>query len=257
MTNNYYTIKILVTNSLIDIRVNDISIHNDNVVGSVSAVLPINHAILNSGVQSYCFVILPLQGSDHFLSDSNFSASIWLYDCNGDVISPRIELQTKEINLSEHTQLPIVNFNGCFEAQVNYTINRWSNCIELDSIQSLREAVVLKYREIEKILQTQNDDTFIKIFQQRDSEIAKAFYMDPSNVSIRSKEIMSFIYEGYKVRPITGAELMPLWADKRVVTLLKSDFSPALTLANEETGELIEIEMLLGIMNGQSNFIVV
>ena len=68
---------------------------------------------------------------------------------------------------------------------------------------------------------------------------------------------MSFIYEGYKVRPITGAELMPLWADKRVVTLLKSDFSPALTLANEETGELIEIEMLLGIMNGQSNFIVV
>ena len=73
----------------------------------------------------------------------------------------------------------------------------------------------------------------------------------------RSESLIELLNDGFELVPMKGGKVLQYFADNRGVTVLDHDLKPALRFANEESGEMIGIELILGIKKGKTEFEVI
>ena len=243
----YYIIDFSAVNCLLDIKVNDVSVFCMNIQGNVSTIIPVNNAILETGKQQVSYNILPLIGEITLRENTDFSASVWLYDASGDTIEKQKEINNFKMPENKTgISLPAYKGEILFLAEVPYKLNAWQNSQDLSKIEDLRALVDLTYRELEEMINHAQYDQFAKMIQKRESNIATCMYLSDEEKSGRIKELIEVIETGFKIVPVSEKDIMVIYGYDKLVTLKKQDGSSVLLLKNKDEDELsLEVQFHL------------
>jgi len=254
---NYYIAKVFIRHCLVDIRINDVPLLRQNVDADLTAEMPINYLIESSGQQMLTVQMYPELGSASLLQGAKCSVVIWRYDGSGIKIVPIEQICASSLSVSgaENT-IPLKYEKMLFFAQVSYRITRWSDCEEIKDSRKIAPAVATFYQEIGQMLANRQYDQYLQYVRDREWNICTALSLDEKEINKRNDLLFECLDGGFVLQPMKGNRLQ-FYSDKRIVTVLYKDMRPALRFYNEETGEMLAIELLLGIKKGQRELSVI
>lgn len=255
---NYYIAKVFVRHCLADIRINDVPLLKQNVDADLTAEMPINHLIEHSGHQVLTLHVYPKLGELTLNSGAQCSVEIWRYDGSGPKIIPIEQVCSSSLAVGEADKtLPSKYDNKSFLADVSYQIQRWSDCEEITDSRKVASEVASLYQKIGKMLANKQYNQYLELLKNREQAICKALSLDEDEASLRNQMLFECLDEGFVLQPLKGGKQMHFYANKRIVTVLDDDLRSALRFQNEETGEVLAIELFLGIKKGQRSLSIV
>jgi len=258
MEKPYYIIDFSAVNCMIDIRVNDVIILTLNVKGQVSTILPINNAILESGEQQVTYRIMPLIGNINLDNSSGFSASVWLYNADGELVEKENEIISFTLpHDDQETPLPQYKFEDTFYAQVPYTLNAWQNSMNLNRIKNLRELVDFVYKKIERIINNAQYDQFAELIEKRENNMAICMYLSATEKTGRVKELVEIIQSGFRIVPISEKDTMVIYGHGKLVSVKKANGASALLLRSTTKREELNLEIQLHLKEGSNELTVI
>lgn len=258
MSLNYYTAKVFVRQCLVDIRINDVPLLRRNIEGDTTVELPINYLIESSGYQNLTIQVFPMLGSVSLLMGAVCSVEIWRYDGSGKTLIPLEQICSSKIQVDSKNQtIPIKGDRKLFIADVSYHISRWSDCAVLKDSRSISSAVASYFQTIGHILANKQFDNYIEHIRNRELNIRTALSLDEKDVNDRNRILFEYLSNGFTLCPMKGGKLIEFYANRRIVTILDHDMRSALRFKNEQTGEMLAIELFLGIKQGQKDFCIV
>lgn len=254
---SYYVIDYCAVRCFIDIKVNDVFILSLNVDGQVATIMPINNAILETGMQQVSYTIRPLLGDDNLQNNASFNASVWLYDVNGDSIEEIEEINSFSLpELTKDSPLPIYEDNKYFYADVPYMLNAWQNSVDLSKIKNLRELVDYSYKKIENYIANAQYEKFNDMIQQREDNVATCMYFSEERKNQRKNRFIDLMSTGLYVVPVSEQDNMVIFGHNKLVTLKKKDGASALLLRNS-VGEEMNLVLFLHLQQGQNELSVI
>ena len=255
---NYYIAKVFVRHCLADIRINDVPLFKQNVDADLTAEMPINYLIENTGNQVLTLQIYPELGELALKNGAQCSVEIWKYDGSGPKIIPIEQVCSSSLTVGEADKtLPYKYDKLVFLADVSYQIHRWSDCEEIKDSRKIASEVASLYQKIGKLLANKQYDQYLELVNNRERAIVTALSLEEDEASIRNQMLFECLDEGFVLHPLKGGKQMHFYANKRIVTVLDNDMRSALRFLNEETGEVLAIELYLGIKKGQRNLSII
>ena len=252
---NYYIAKISASGCFLDLRINDVPLVMQNIKGNYSAGIPFNFLIEKSGMQTLSLSVLPILGQLS-AKGANCDVEIWKYDGTQYELAPIEMVTSLSIDIKDEV-IPVKTLNRIFLADVAYQINRWNNCISLEKNNSLTSEVMSFYKRVAKLLAEKKYDSFISLIHNRESKICTALALDNENVDKRNTMLFHYLDNGFEPCELKGGKMIRFFANKRLVSILDSDFQSALKFRNSETRETIAVELLLGKENGSQKLSVI
>lgn len=255
---NYYVAKIFATQCIVDIRINDVPIIRQILDYDLTCELPVNYLIEKSGIQKFTVEVKPLPGKIKLEKVAKCEVEIWKYDGSGYELRP-LELVCKSALAAKDSEIPIdVLFDRKeFLASVSYEISRWGDCIRLDNARKIGRQVASIFQRIGNELSAKNYDYYSDLVRNREINICKSLLLGEDEIEKRSESLIELLNDGFVLVPMKGGKVLQYFADKRAVTVLDHDLKPALRFANEESGEMIGVELILGIKKGKTEFEVI
>ena len=240
-----------------DIRINDVPMLRKNIEGDLTVQVPINYLIETSGQQTLTIRAFPILGDISLRQGALCSVEVWRYDGSGRIISPMGQVCSLELIVGESDMTSPYKYDMIrFYADVSYQIIRWSNCEEINDSRKISSSVAEFYQEIGRLLANKQYDQYMKIVRNRELNVCTALSLDEEETNKRNQMLFDCLDRGFVLQPMTGGK-MHFYANKRVVTVLNKDLKSILRFINEETGENLSIELLLGIKKGQKNLCVI
>jgi len=258
MNKPYYVIDFNAVNSLIDIRINDVSVLCLNIDGQISTIIPVNNAILESGKQLVSYNLLPLVGENALRDTVNFSASVCLYDAGGDLIEKKEEM-TKFTMPENKTGIPLPKYEGeiFFYADVPYKLDAWQNSRDLSKVDNLRTLVDSTYKRIEEIINNAQYDQFANMIRKREDNIATCMYLSDKEKNERITELIEMMETGFKIVPVSEKDIMIIYGHDKLVSLKKPDGRSSLLLKNKDTGDELNLEIQFHLQQGNNELAVI
>lgn len=256
MKNNYYMIDFSASACLFEIRVNDYPVIHMNVEGQVGSTIPINYAILKSGIQSISVTILPNIGELQMHPKSEVKFNIKLFDVANDFVFQKQfgDYQSKAV---EEQKLPIIKYANVFEAEVTYKLDAWQNGVDLNDIDDCKEKLELAYDKIIKMIQNNQFDDYTKLISKREENMAISMYLTKTESEARISELSDDFKSGFKIQPISQDAVMFVCAENKVAFLKKINGESALFLKNEDTEEELILDISFYIPEGKKKFVVI
>lgn len=257
-TDNYYIAKIFATQCIADIRINDVPIIRQVLDYDLTCELPVNFLIEKSGLQEFTVEIKPLPRKLQLEIEAKCEVEIWKYDGSGYELKS-LELVCKSMLAAKDstTSIDVLFDRKKFLASVSYEISRWGDCIRLDNIRNIGRQVASIFQRIGNELSAKNYGYYSDLVRNREVNICKSLLLGEDEIEKRSKTLIELLNDGFELVPMKGGKVLQYFADKRGVTVLDHDLKPALRFANEESGEMIGIELILGIKKGEKEFEVI
>ncbi len=258
MAFNYYVARIFARRCFADIRINDVPLIRQDVVEDLSADMPINYFIESSGIQNLSLQITPVLGNISFSEGAECSIEIWKYDGSKEKIYPikPVCASTLKVDKGE-LGLPLKMDKRMFDAEVSYHINRWDKCKVLNKSRELSAVVITYFQNIGQILEARQYGRFAELIMEREANICNALGVDKRDSDARNKILFECIDNGFIICPIKESKFLEYYANGRIVTLLDKDMKSALRFKNYETGELLVMDILLGIKENQSGLSII
>lgn len=254
---NYYLAKVFVRQCLIDIRINDIPLLRQNVDADFTVEMPINYLIESSGCQALTLQMYPKLGNTTLISSAQCSVEIWRYDGGGYKIIPLEQVCSSALSVTAaDTTLPFKYDKQLFRSDVAYRITRWGDCEEIKDSRDIAPAVAEYFQEIGRLLADRRYDRYLEYVGNRERNICTALSLDGNESDKRSRMLFECLDNGFVLQPMKGGRLQ-FYANQRVVTVLNKDMKSILRFANKETGEMLAVELLLGIKRGQKELCIV
>lgn len=258
MVSNYYIAKLDISHCLVDIRINDVPLIKQYVDSDVTAEFPINYLIESTGNQTLEIKIYPLLNEIKFCHSTRCNVEIWRYDASCSKISPIEKVCSSNLAVSGDANVQTFMYDiKTFIANVSYEITRWSCCEEIKDIKRIAPLVAEFYQTIGLLLANKQYDNYTEYIKERELNICKSLMLGNDEICIRNEMLFECLDSGFVIQPLKGGKQMQLYANNRVVTVLDSDMKSALRFVNEETGEMLTIELLLGIKKGESKFSII
>lgn len=257
-SDNYYVAKIFATQCIADIRINDVPIIRQILDCDLTCELPVNYLIEKSGLQKFSVEVKPLPGQIKLEEVAKCEVEIWRYDDSGNELMP-IESVCKSVLEAKDRVIPIdvLYDRKEFLAHVSYEISRWGDCIRLDNVRTIGRQIAYIFQRIGNELSAKNYDYYLDLVRNRDVNICKSLLLGEEEIEKRSESLIELLNDGFELVPMKGGKVLQYFADSRGVTVLDHDLKPALRFANEESGEMIGIELILGIKKGKTEFEVI
>lgn len=188
----FYYIKMEASSVGFDIRVNDFPVlqYNESKFSSTEMEIPINPAILSSGMQEISVRVFPPLGQTLIPENGIFEFGInkeedaWAHDGKREIILPLVKMDTPN--------LPCWEFKTEFEAEVPFSFTAWTKSQDLSKIDNLPELLDNAYRKIAKTIESKNDKEFVELikgsyeisvmlYERVDDEV-KGFQSEPEKV---------------------------------------------------------------------------
>ncbi|QDP85350.1 hypothetical protein FNJ88_07145 [Chryseobacterium sp. SNU WT5] len=249
----YYMIDFSASACLFEIRINDYPVIHMNVEGQVASMIPINYAILESGVQSLSVSILPNVGDLELHKKSEVNFNIKLFDTANDFIFEEQfgEYHSKAV---EDKKIPIIKYSNSFEANVPYSLEAWQKGINLKDIDDCRKKLESTYEKIANIIKNNEFDLNKKLISKREENMAISMYLSKDESANRVDDLIKDFESGFEIQPIPEDAVMVYCADNKVAMLKKPNGEPALFLENKETEEELMLDLAFYIPVGKTEF---
>lgn len=251
--NNYYMIDFSASACFFEIRVNDYPVIHMNVEGQVGSTIPINYAILTSGIQSISVTILPNIGEIRLHPKSEVKFNIKLFNVTNDFVFEKQfgEYQSKEI---AENKIPIITKINTFEADVPYQLEAWQKGINLKDIDDCKKKLELAYEKVIEIIQNNQFEDYKKLISKREENMAISMYLSKLESEGRINDLIDDFKSGFQIQPISQDAVMFLCAENKVAFFKKITGESALYLENTETEEELMLDVSFYIPEGKTEF---
>ena len=254
MEEPYYTLNVRATACLAEIRVNDYPVFSWETTRQVSIpMIPINYAILESGIQSISVTVLPNTGETWLDPASGLKFSIELYDANSFELDKEIaEYRSEPVGENEQS---IIEYTDTFQADVPYKLDAWQTGINLKELDDCRKKLEEAYDNLFNLIQAGELEIFRQMISKRELKMATAMYLSKEESDKRIDELIDDLMNpDFKIQPIPENAVMVLYANNKVATLKKTTGEHVLSLINSETGEELTLDILFYIPEGKEEF---
>ena len=162
---------------------------------------------------------------------------------------------TLSVNETEQT-LPVKFDEQTFFSFISYQNIRWSDCEEIKDRLNLASEVTAYFQNIGQLLANRQYEKYNEYVRERERKISTALSLDDEEANSRNQMLFKCLDNGFALQPIKEEKKLQFYANNRLVTILEEDMRSALRFKNIETGEILAIELLLGIRKGL-NFLAV
>ncbi|GGH19868.1 hypothetical protein [Pedobacter zeae] len=256
MKQPYYIIDFSASACLFEIRVNDYPVIHMNVEGQVASNIPINYAILKSGIQFISVTILPNLGDLELHPKSEVKFNIKLFDCTSDFVFDQ-QFGEYQSEIVGEKKIPVLKYVNSFKAEVPYQLEAWQKGKNLKNIKDCREKLELAYRKVIRMIMDGRFDDYNKLISKREENMAISMYLSKGESNARVAELIADFKSGFKISNIPKDSLMFLCADNKVAFLKKLNGESALCLENNETQEELMLDISFYIPEGKEEFEVI
>ncbi|MGS2762167.1 hypothetical protein [Sinomicrobium sp. M5D2P9] len=239
---------------MFEIRVNDYPVITQDIEGQVSSMIPINYAILKSGVQTISATVLPYSGTKTLHPRASLRFKVMLFDVTNDFMFKEQlnEYQTREVG---DNALPVLTEAGTFSAQVPYTLAAWQNGADLNDEKNLKQKLISAYHEIEELIANKKYDLFREKINKRERNMALSMYLSEEESQSRISGLVSDFESGFEIIPVTAeASVLQIYGNDKVAALKKLDGRSGLMLYNKETKEELTLDLTFYIPEGKTGF---
>ena len=256
MTEPYYTIDFSASACMFEIRVNDYPVVTMNIEGQAATNIPINFAILESGLQTISSKLLPNLGESQLNSKAELKFDIKLFDVSNDFVFDKQfgEYQSEPI---DNKKPPIVSYTNTFQTIVPYKLDAWQKSKNLRDIEFCKMKLDAAYKKIAKIIEDSNFEEYKQLISKRENNMVTSMYLSKHEAERRMIGLIKDFNSGFKVQPILDDCVMMFYANDRVAALKKTNGEPALYLFNEETQEELMLDLSFHIPEGKTEFEVI
>lgn len=252
----YYTALISASNCIIDARINDVPLLKQILDCDLCIEIPINFLIEKSGFQSLSINTLPEADSNKFPDDAKCRIEIWKYNVvNGNEIKPLEKVCESHFSANQNNIVQSVFHDRKeFFASVGYQISRWSDCNQLTDRNVISSHIASIFQNIGDLLTLKKYNEYVELIRNREQNICTALMTGSKEIQLRSNMLIDCLDDGFVMVPINGRKVLQFYANRRIVTLLDQDMKSALRFYNDKTGEMLAIDILLGIKYGKTDF---
>lgn len=218
-----------------EVNINEMPAFSNSEGGSISSHTPINHFILESGIQNIKINVTPLKGESNLRDDAFIKLKIFCYDSSTTNYEDTLNVFNYEkLDFSEN-KLPVINFGDKFKAEVNYVIEGWRNSRQLkNAIKD--ERILLYFKSIHSAFKNQNVNFLFQEMEQKFKEIDISMYL---GIVDNKKELSQLFLslDKFKLQDFPTEFKIKLYGNDKVCTLLNKDDLPAIHYVNIATDE--------------------
>lgn len=249
----YYMIDFSASACLFEIRINDYPVIHMNIEGQVSTMIPINFAILESGLQSISVAMLPNIGNTQLHPKSELKFNIKLFDVTNDFVFNK-QFGDYQSEAIREKKLPVIKYVNSFQADVPYKLEGWQKGRNLKDVDGCKKKLESAYSKISKMIQEGRFDEYKQLISKRENNMATSMYLSYQESESRIKELVQDFNSGFKVQPVSKEAVMFLYANNKVAMLKKPNGEPALYLENKKTEEELMLDVSFYIPLGKEEF---
>lgn len=241
---------------LFEIRINDYPVVHMNIEGQVSTMIPVNFAILETGVQSISATLLPNIGYTQLHPKSELKFNIKLFDVTNDFVFDKQfgDYQSEPVG---EKKLPMIKYLNSFQANVSYKLEAWQRGRNLNDVDDCRKKLDSAYNKIGKMIQDGRFDEYKNLISKRENNMALSMYLSHQESENRINELIQDFNSGFKIQPLSKDVIMILCANNKVAMFKKTNGEPALYLENAETEEELMLDISFYIPKGKEEFEVI
>lgn len=253
----YYTIDFSASACLFEIRVNDYPVIIMNMEGQVSSTIPINFAILKSGVQSISITMLPLLGDAELDKNATLKFDIKRFDVSNDFVFKEMFGEYQSPTIDDSKKLPIIKYKSTFTAEIPYELEAWQNGEELKDIKDVNKKLSKAYSNLIEDIKVQNYNSFLKAIANREANMVKSMYLSKNEALSRTEELIQDFKSGFQVMSVSPNSVLHICGNGRVASFRKPNGESALCLFNDETQEELMLDVTFYIPKGKIEFEVI
>lgn len=256
MKQPFYMVDFSAASCRFEIRINDIPVIDMNIDGQVGSNVPINYAILESGIQEVSAYIFPLQDQYELIEGASLNFKINLFDVENGFNFQKEIIDVGEIALHKKAvKTPIsVAITDSFQATVPYKLESWKNGRDLTKVKYANEKLREAYTRIAYMIKNKDYQALENSMMIREQRMATSLYLSKNESSARLKSLIDDFESGFIVKPIPSDAIVHLYGNNRIGVLKKNNGESALCLENEETGEELMLDMSFYIPNDKTEF---
>ncbi|MBE0393897.1 hypothetical protein [Flavobacterium sp. PL002] len=254
-TNPYYLVDFNASICNFEIYINDLPAYVHSVGGIIASHYPINHFILESGEQKIKFKIFPLKGETTLKNDTFLKLKVHAYDAYTDNYENLIEVFNFETPDLSNPQLPLIEVEAEFTAQIPYKIMGWKNSEIIDGIDAVKIDLISFYKRIYEIAKSQNVSDLYSVLKTRFNEIDISMYTDnEDNIEGLSNMFSSINDGGFILKDFPELTKIEMYGGNRIVNLIRNDNNPILYYVNKTTNEEFSLPLFV---HKKNDFIVI
>ncbi len=269
-----YDIYVRSANCNYEIYINDvlvfINLSNPIELGTGTGVdIPMNTTILKNGQHKIKARVLPRIGMKN-IDNYCFLELEFLLANTDKIYIPKnqrkedielLKIQTPWKKLEKNINLPFFDLEGEFEAtMLPFELVGWTKSANLkdEDEKQLFKEVIAYYQELHAILKKRDAVKWEKLHEEKEALISKAFYYDyhvnekkdPAYTAMvkgrKNATAELFKEDGLDLVPLVASELkLLIQAEGRLVSLVRSDNTPALRFNDPKNEGEVEFEMRL------------
>jgi len=219
-------------------------------------MIPINFAILESGVQSISATIVPNIGDTQLHPKSELKFNIKLFNVTNDFVFDKQfgEYQSDPV---KEKKTPVIKYLNSFQADVPYKLEAWQKGRNLKDVENCRKKLESAYNKIIKIIQNGEFESYKQLISKRENNMAISMYLSKDEAEGRINELIADFNSKFKIQPVSKDAVMFMYANNKVAVLKKTNGEPALYLENIETEEELMLDISFYIPEGDDEFEVI
>lgn len=245
--NNYYIAKIYAAFCSIEIRVNDVALLRREVYDEITAMLPVNHLIEKSGLQTLSVTATPLAKELENPALSSFDVKILRCDSSSGKLVPAEEMcAATSQSAPDAVPVSLPRISKAFMADVPYRIDRWGDCRRIEHGRNVAREAADFFLNVGQTLAAGNYEAYAQMVNNREVAVCTALYQGSHHVAQRNKILIDTLAKGFVYTPITGKKIIEYYAHDKLITILDEDRQSALRFENPVTGEIMVLDLLLG-----------
>lgn len=252
----YYLVEFNSSICNFDIFINDMPAFSHHGGGAVSSHIPINHFILEKGVQSIKINVLPLKVEESLRADGFITIKVFGYDASTNNYENTVEVfKYDRVDFSENS-LPVVNLTNEFMADVDYQMMGWK-ASEKFSISTLNKNEIEKYfKYIHGLFRDRNIDEIHHEMIARFDEIDTSMYLGIVDNKIELSKLFGELFGGkYVLNSFPSSTDMKIYGGGKVFTLIDSESNPIIHYINKETNEQFSLPLFIHKLMGNYKII--
>jgi hypothetical protein len=238
----YYVVNFNAKACLFELFLNNVPLFRLDVQGMTGTEFPMNNLILSSGKQQLSVKVMPCLGETTFRKGSAFSTKIVLFDVVDGFKLIKEEQEHEMPSMSENMP-PIYAYTTVFEANVPYRLQAWQNSKDLSEIESLKSLILEEYDRIKYIVENKIYDALKAIVAQREQNAAISMYLSEEQSARRINKLIYNLENGFRLVPLSGSEVLHLYADGKLAALRTMDGNIALWFEHTESKERFSLDL--------------
>lgn len=230
-----------------DIFINGMPAFSHHEGGAVASHIPINHLILEAGLQKIQINVLPLKDEEFLRDDGFIKIKVFSYDASTDNYANTVEsFKFEKSNFSEDN-FPIIDLTHDFKAEINYVLNGWKSSELLKRNTLLHKDEAEKYfRYIHRLFKEKDIDKIHDEMRDRFNEIDKSLYLGVVDNKLELLNLFGELAGGkYFLNDFPEVTDVIFFGEGKICSLVDSEKKPIIYYTNHETNEEFSLPLFI------------